>query len=88
MPSQAEGQALLQSLQDEVEGGEEGSGESNGEAGGGGGLAPRYAHRWCDWDVLVWDNAVVQHAASGDFAEGEKRTMWRCLLEGEPPQLY
>ena len=90
LSSQAEGQALLQSLQDAVEGDGGGGGgeEGSGEAGGGGGLAPCYAHRWCDWDVLVWDNAVVQHAASGDFAEGEKRTMWRCLLEGEPPQPY
>ena len=50
--------------------------------------APRYSHRWAPHDVLVWDNIMVQHAASSDFKVGENRTMWRCLLEGETPQPY
>eukprot|EP01043_Picozoa_sp_COSAG02_P029390 COSAG02_NODE_1828_length_10742_cov_3.513013_7_plen_266_part_00 len=70
----SEGQNLLQGLQDELEAG----------------LAPSYAHRWHEHDVLVWDNTSVQHAACGDFKEGEQRTMWRCLIEtdDEPPQAH
>jgi alpha-ketoglutarate-dependent taurine dioxygenase len=33
--------------------------------------APMYAHDWRDHDVVVWDNASVQHRASGDFPVGE-----------------
>jgi alpha-ketoglutarate-dependent taurine dioxygenase len=50
--------------------------------------APRYHHQWCDHDVIIWDNITTQHAASADFPMGERRTMWRCLLEGELPQPY
>lgn len=67
----AEGQALLQRLQNKVEA-----------------TAPRYRHVWQPHDVLVWDNASVQHAVVGDFPVGEARTMWRMLLEGEPPQSW
>jgi alpha-ketoglutarate-dependent taurine dioxygenase len=47
--------------------------------------APRYEHRWEAHDVLVWDNARVQHAASGDFPVGEPRRFWRYLVEGTVP---
>eukprot|EP01051_Picozoa_sp_SAG22_P017144 SAG22_NODE_2574_length_2425_cov_2.925623_3_plen_102_part_00 len=67
----AAGQRLLQRLQDQAEAG----------------LAPRYAHRWKPHDCLLWDNITTQHAASADFPVGEKRTMWRALLEGGRPQL-
>jgi alpha-ketoglutarate-dependent taurine dioxygenase len=47
--------------------------------------APRYAHAWHDHDVLVWDNASVQHKAGGDFRVGEERRFWRYMIEGEKP---
>jgi alpha-ketoglutarate-dependent taurine dioxygenase len=50
--------------------------------------APRYAHRWQDHDVLVWDNAAVQHRGSGDFPVGEPRLFWRYMIEGLVPQSY
>jgi taurine dioxygenase len=47
--------------------------------------APRYAHQWQAHDVLVWDNASVQHCASGDFPVGEPRRFWRYMIEGDVP---
>jgi hypothetical protein len=40
--------------------------------------APRYAHAWRPHDILVWDNASVQHKAGGDFPVGEPRRFWRA----------
>lgn len=50
--------------------------------------APRYAHAWQPHDVLVWDNAAVQHKASGDFPVGEPRRFWRYMIEGRTPVPY
>jgi alpha-ketoglutarate-dependent taurine dioxygenase len=50
--------------------------------------APLYAHSWREHDVLVWDNAAVQHRASGDFPLGEARSFWRYMIEGPVPQPY
>jgi alpha-ketoglutarate-dependent taurine dioxygenase len=50
--------------------------------------APSYAHTWRDHDVLVWDNAAVQHRASGDFQLGEPRSFWRYMIEGPVPQPF
>ncbi len=47
--------------------------------------APRYAHAWKPHDVLAWDNASVQHKASGDFPLGEPRRFWRFMIEGPRP---
>ena len=47
--------------------------------------APGCEHAWRDHDVLVWDNASVQHKARGDFAKGEQRRFWRYMIEGERP---
>jgi alpha-ketoglutarate-dependent taurine dioxygenase len=47
--------------------------------------APRYAHAWQPHDVLMWDNASVQHKASGDFPLGEPRRFWRFMVEGPVP---
>jgi alpha-ketoglutarate-dependent taurine dioxygenase len=47
--------------------------------------APRYAHKWHAHDVLVWDNASVQHCASSDFPVGEPRRFWRYMIEGDVP---
>jgi taurine dioxygenase len=66
--AEAEGRALLQSLQDHA--------EANG---------PRYEHAWQPNDVLIWDDASVQHKASGDFPIGEPRRFWRYMIEGGIP---
>jgi taurine dioxygenase len=50
--------------------------------------APRYGHDWQPHDVLVWDNASVQHKASGDFPVGEPRRFWRYMIEGPVPVAY
>jgi len=44
------------------------------------------AHDWQEHDVLVWDNASVQHKASGNFKVGESRRFWRYMVEGERPR--
>ena len=49
---------------------------------------PTYAHGWQEHDVLVWDNASVQHRASGDFAVGEPRNFWRYMIEGPAPKPF
>lgn len=48
--------------------------------------APRTRHVWRDHDVLVWDNASVQHSAAGDFAVGEPRRFWRYMIAGPRPE--
>lgn len=48
--------------------------------------APGCQHGWSDHDVLVWDNASVQHKAGGDFKLGEPRRFWRYMIEGERPE--
>ena len=50
--------------------------------------APRYAHQWQAHDVLLWDNAAVQHKAGGDFAVGEPRRFWRYMVEGPRPVAF
>jgi alpha-ketoglutarate-dependent taurine dioxygenase len=65
---EAEGRALLQSLQDHAEH-----------------LAPTYAHSWQPNDIVLWDNASVQHKASGDFMLGEPRRFWRYSISGDEP---
>jgi taurine dioxygenase len=50
--------------------------------------APQYAHDWQPHDVVIWDNASVQHKASGDFPLGEPRRFWRYMIEGAEPRPY
>ena len=47
--------------------------------------APRCQHDWADHDVLIWDNASVQHKAGGNFRLGEPRRFWRCMIAGGRP---
>jgi alpha-ketoglutarate-dependent taurine dioxygenase len=47
--------------------------------------APGCRHDWRDHDVLVWDNASVQHKAGGDFPVGEPRRFWRYMVAAERP---
>ena len=50
--------------------------------------APRYSHGWRPHDVVMWDNASVQHKATGDFAVGEPRRFWRYSIKGTRPVAY
>ena len=47
--------------------------------------APHCEHEWSEHDVLVWDNASVQHKAGGNFKLGEPRRFWRCMIAGGRP---
>ena len=47
--------------------------------------APKTHHDWRDADVLVWDNASVQHKAEGNFPLGAPRRFWRHLIAGPAP---
>ena len=47
--------------------------------------APNCQHAWRDHDVLVWDNASVQHKAGGNFRLGEPRRFWRYMIAGQRP---
>src|SRR5262249_45184396 len=47
--------------------------------------APVYAHEWRPHDVVMWDNASVQHKASGDFTVGEPRRFGRYSIAGTKP---
>lgn len=47
--------------------------------------APTCKHSWQPHDVLVWDNASVQHKAEGNFALGEPRRFWRHMIAGPRP---
>ena len=48
--------------------------------------APKAQHDWQDADVLIWDNASVQHKAEGYFPLGEPRRFWRHLIAGPAPE--
>ena len=48
--------------------------------------APGCEHAWRDHDVLVWDNASVQHKAGGNFRVGEPRRFWRYMIAGPRPR--
>ena len=45
----------------------------------------RYHHRWQLGDLLIWDNAAVQHKATFDYGAPLRRKMQRCTLEGTAP---
>jgi len=47
--------------------------------------ALRCHHDWQLGDILVWDNASVQHKASGNFKLGEERRFWRHMISGPQP---
>jgi taurine dioxygenase len=47
--------------------------------------ALRCEHVWRDHDVLVWDNASVQHKAGGNFKRGEPRRFWCYMVAAARP---
>lgn len=50
------------------------------------GSTPRYTwrHRWRVGDLLMWDNASVQHCVVNDVEKGQ-RSLHRVLIEGMAP---
>lgn len=44
-----------------------------------------FRHRWLPGDVLIWDNASVQHAVVGDMPQGTGRYLQRTTTTGERP---
>jgi len=44
-----------------------------------------FRHRWQPGDVLIWDNASVQHAVIGDMPGGTERYLHRTTTIGEEP---
>ena len=47
--------------------------------------APEYRHQWRHGDILIWDNAQVQHRAYNNFPMGEPRRMIRFMVGQEKP---
>ncbi|MGE0802466.1 MAG: TauD/TfdA dioxygenase family protein [Lautropia sp.] len=49
-----------------------------------------YRHRWAVGDVVMWDNYITQHRATGDFGPDRRRLMWRTTIQGfdlgQPPR--
>lgn len=43
-----------------------------------------WRHHWRVGDLLLWDNASVQHAVVADVSSGE-RSLHRVTIEGDPP---
>ena len=44
-----------------------------------------YAHRWAQWDLIMWDNRAVLHRGRPWDAERHRRVMRRTTLAGEGP---
>lgn len=45
----------------------------------------RYRHHWQAGDLLMWDNAAVQHKATFDYALPLRRLMYRTTVRGTAP---
>ena len=44
-----------------------------------------YRHEWQVGDLLMWDNASVQHIAIRDYAWPQRRLMYRTTVNGSKP---
>ncbi len=44
-----------------------------------------YRHKWRVGDLLMWDNAAVQHKVTFDYAPPLRRRLERCTVEGSAP---
>jgi taurine dioxygenase len=42
-----------------------------------------YRHKWCDGDLVIWDNRCVIHRATGGFEYPDVRTMHRTVVAGD-----
>jgi taurine dioxygenase len=45
----------------------------------------RYEHRWQAGDLVMWDNAAVQHRANFDYDLPQRRLMYRTTVRGGAP---
>jgi taurine dioxygenase len=45
-----------------------------------------YTHSWQPGDLLMWDNAAVQHKATFDYDLPLRRLMYRTTVRGTAPQ--
>ena len=45
----------------------------------------RYEHEWRAGDLLMWDNAAVQHKANFDYRLPQRRLMHRTTVRGSAP---
>lgn len=49
------------------------------------GSSQEYRHKWRHGDIVIWDNAQVQHRAHDDFPLDEARRMIRFMVGSEAP---
>jgi taurine dioxygenase len=42
----------------------------------------QYHHQWRTGDFVIWDNRATLHAATADYAEDEKRLLYRTMIKG------
>jgi taurine dioxygenase len=46
-----------------------------------------YHHKWRTNDYVIWDDRCSMHHANPDWPEGDKRFLYRTIIEGEKPVL-
>jgi taurine dioxygenase len=46
--------------------------------------ALQYSHAWRTGDFVIWDDRATLHAATADYAESEKRLLYRTMIKGGP----
>lgn len=44
----------------------------------------QYHHQWRTGDFVIWDDRATLHAATANYAENEKRLLYRTMLKGSP----
>lgn len=44
----------------------------------------QYSHEWRTGDFVIWDDRATLHAATVDYAENEKRMLYRTMIKGGP----
>ena len=44
----------------------------------------QYHHQWRTGDFVIWDDRATLHAATADYADDEKRLLYRTMIKGEP----
>ena len=44
----------------------------------------QYHHQWRTGDFVIWDDRATLHAATADYAENEKRLLYRTMIKGGP----
>jgi len=42
----------------------------------------QYHHQWRTGDFVIWDDRATLHAATADYAENEKRLLYRTMIKG------